>query len=87
MSFDHGSISLLSKSEQLRLPKSVSEIPQLLPPILKLIYNLNQVVKDTINIIKDPNTVTVNMKAGESVYFPPCFVHNQNSWRNYYGDI
>ncbi|RCI02398.1 hypothetical protein CU098_002707, partial [Rhizopus stolonifer] len=42
MSFNNGSVSLLSTSDRLHMPESVSEIPRLLPPALRLVYNLNK---------------------------------------------
>ncbi|KAI8364083.1 hypothetical protein BD560DRAFT_373425 [Blakeslea trispora] len=75
MSFENGSISLLSRSPRLQMPSSVKEIPRLLPPVLSLIYNLNQVVLSTINVIDDVCS-SVMVRPSEDVFFFPCFVPN-----------
>ncbi|RCH78773.1 hypothetical protein CU098_001614, partial [Rhizopus stolonifer] len=59
MSFKNGSISLLSRSSRLRMPTSVQEIPHFLPPVLNLIYNINQTIKSTIEAIDDASSSVV----------------------------
>lgn len=73
MSFNNGSVSLLSTSDRLRMPESVSEIPRLLPPVLNLVYNLNKLLKSTVEKLKEMNS-SVATELENINFFPPCFV-------------
>lgn len=53
MTHDRGSIAMIKSTERLHTPKSATEIAHLLPPILKLVYNCAQVMRETINFIND----------------------------------
>lgn len=73
MTFNKGSISLVSRSTPLRLPVSIWEVPRLLPPVLRLIFNLNQLLKKTVNEMKAANS-SVMLEQVELPFFPSCFV-------------
>ncbi|KAI8643104.1 hypothetical protein BD408DRAFT_465276, partial [Parasitella parasitica] len=73
MSFNNGSMSLLSISDRLHMPESICEIPRLLPPVLNLIYNLNKVLKSTANELKEMNS-SVSIEPKIKFSLPPCFV-------------
>ncbi|KAI8983914.1 hypothetical protein BDB01DRAFT_790637 [Pilobolus umbonatus] len=73
MSFNNGSVALLSSSNRLHMPESVAEIPRLLPPILNLIYNINRMLKCTVEELKNINS-SVCIENDMDLYFPPCFV-------------
>ncbi|KAG1144472.1 hypothetical protein G6F37_012293 [Rhizopus arrhizus] len=53
MSFKKGSVALISSSERLKMPESIKQIPDLLPPVLALVYNCTQAIKSTVNYIDD----------------------------------
>lgn len=78
MTFDKGSVSLVSTSRRYRMPESVADIPRLLPPILKLVYNWAKVIEGTSQYIRSVSS-TVRLDDDEEVYFPPCFVTENNS--------
>ncbi|KAI9256988.1 hypothetical protein EDC94DRAFT_614972 [Helicostylum pulchrum] len=47
MTFNHGSIGLLYTSTHLKMPENLHKVPYLLPPVLTLVYNCTQVIKNT----------------------------------------
>lgn len=73
MTHDRGSIAMIKSTERLHMPESVAEIPRLLPPVLKLVYNCAQVMRETTNFINDVAS-SVALDDSELIYFPPCFV-------------
>ncbi|CAO3664789.1 unnamed protein product [Rhizopus stolonifer] len=73
MTFDKGSVSLLSTSDRLHMPESVSEVPRLLPPALRLVYNLNKFLKSTVDELKVVNS-SISCDLDDNFFFPPCFV-------------
>lgn len=78
MTFKNGSTSLISRSKRFKMPENVAEIPSLLPPILKLIYNMSIAVKETISFIKGKSSM-VNLEEVEKTYLPPGFTPTNNS--------
>lgn len=72
MTFNIGSVSLISRSKRYKMPETVSEIPGLLPRVLKIVYNGSLAMKDTVKLIKD-STSSVSLEETEVPYFPPCF--------------
>ncbi|KAI7902077.1 uncharacterized protein BX663DRAFT_511671 [Cokeromyces recurvatus] len=81
MTFNNGSVSLISRSRRMKMPETVAEIPLLLPPVLKLIYNASQTMKGTIDFIKEI-FLNVSLDELDVPYFPPCFaVCNLNKKR------
>lgn len=82
MTCSKGSVSLLSTSLRYHMPESIEEIARLLPPVLKMIYNCSQIVKNTaVHLKKVSSTVEIN--SNKNVYFPPCFIATANNKRNY----
>ncbi|KAG0932794.1 hypothetical protein G6F30_010571 [Rhizopus arrhizus] len=73
MTHDRGSIAMIKSTERLHMPESVAEIARLLPPVLKLVYNCAQVMRETTNFINDIAS-SVALDNNELIYFPPCFV-------------
>ncbi|KAI7889218.1 uncharacterized protein EV154DRAFT_424253, partial [Mucor mucedo] len=78
LSFDNGSISLLSISDRLHMPETVSEIPRLLPPVLNFVYNLNRVLKSTVDQLKDMNS-SVFIEPETKFFLPLSFVPVTNA--------
>ncbi|RCH94319.1 hypothetical protein CU098_010068, partial [Rhizopus stolonifer] len=76
MSFKKGSIALISSSERLKMPESIKQIPALLPPVLALVYNCTQAIKNTVDYIDDvSSSFSLNrIPAANLTFFPPCFV-------------
>lgn len=63
------------------MPETVSEIPRLLPPVLNLVYNLNRVMKSTVDQLKDMNS-SVFIEPETKFFLPPCFVPVANATTN-----
>lgn len=83
MSFPKGSIGLISSSQRLKMPTSISEIPRFLPPVLCLIYNCSQIIKSTKkHLEKISGIISLSQLAPcEEKYFPPTFVISSNKGR------
>ena len=73
MTFE-GSTSLITRSKRLRLPETVADIPRLLPLVLKLVFNAAQIVKGTMNTIKEASTSVCLDNDNDLPFFPPCYV-------------
>ncbi|CAO3650340.1 unnamed protein product [Mucor hiemalis] len=73
-----GSISLLTTSDRFHMSKTVSEIPRLLSPVVNLVYNLNRVLKSTVDQLKDMNS-SVFIEPETKFFLPPCFVPAANA--------
>ncbi|CEP16604.1 hypothetical protein [Parasitella parasitica] len=73
MTFE-GSTSLITRSKRLRLPETVADIPRLLPLVLKLIFNAAQIVKGTMNTIKEASISVCLDNDNDLPFFPPCYV-------------
>jgi hypothetical protein len=50
MSFNHGCVGVIYTSPRLKMPETITEVAGLLPPVLKLIYNCSQIVKNMQHI-------------------------------------
>ncbi|KAI9030033.1 hypothetical protein CLU79DRAFT_802601 [Phycomyces nitens] len=73
MTFE-GSTSLITRSKRLRFPETVADIPRLLPLVLKLVFNAAQIIKGTINTVKEASTSVCLDNDNDLPYFPPCYV-------------
>ncbi|KAI9481639.1 MAG: hypothetical protein EXX96DRAFT_538817 [Benjaminiella poitrasii] len=75
MTFSHGSVGLLYTSPRLKMPKNIGEVPRLLPPVLTLVYNCTQVIKNTAQFLRE-NVISVNLDLFSNIdyYFSPSFV-------------
>lgn len=69
-----GSTSLITRSKRLRLPETVADIPRLLPFVLKLVFNAAQIVKGTMNTIKEASNFVCLDNDNDLLFFPPCYV-------------
>ncbi|CEG84330.1 hypothetical protein RMATCC62417_18149 [Rhizopus microsporus] len=68
--------TLITRSKRLRLPETVADTPRLLPLVLKLVFNAAQIVKGTINTIKEA-TMSVCLDNGNDLPFSsPCYVNS-----------
>lgn len=69
-----GSTSLITRSKRLRLPETVTDIPRLLPLVLKLVFDAAQIVKGTMDTIKEASTPVCLDNDNDLPFFPPCYV-------------
>lgn len=82
MSFKNGSIALISVSDRLKMPESIKEVPALLPPVLALVYNGSQVIKNTVDYIEDISSTFSLNTTSDSAFFPPCFIPQTKDNKN-----
>ncbi|PHZ08951.1 uncharacterized protein RHIMIDRAFT_267209 [Rhizopus microsporus ATCC 52813] len=68
MTYNKGSVALIGTSQRYYTPESPTEVPKLLPPVLKLAITSHL---KTISF-------SVSLDEGSEVYFPPCFVASDN---------
>ncbi|CEG67343.1 hypothetical protein RMATCC62417_03787 [Rhizopus microsporus] len=68
------STSLITRSKRLRLPETVADIPRLLPLVLKLVFNAAQIVKGSMNTIKEASTSVCLDNDNDLPFFSPCYV-------------
>lgn len=64
---------MIRRTERLHMPEAVIEIAHLLPPVLKLVYNCAQVMRESTNFITDV-AYSVALDNNEPSFFAPCFV-------------
>ncbi|CAO3699549.1 unnamed protein product [Rhizopus stolonifer] len=77
MTCNKGSVALVGTSQRYHMPESLTEVPKLLPPVLKLVYNCAMVIKSTTSHLKAISS-SVSLDEGSEVYFPPYFVAGDN---------
>ncbi|CEI88235.1 hypothetical protein RMCBS344292_02629 [Rhizopus microsporus] len=77
MTCNKGSVALVGTSQRYHMPESSAEVPKLLPPVLKLVYNCAMVIESTTSHLKAISS-SVSLGEGSKVYFPPCFVAGDN---------
>lgn len=63
MAHDKGSIVIFRSTERFRMSESMTEIARLLPPVLKLVYNCTQVMRETINMNSRITYIELRYKA------------------------
>ncbi|RCH84014.1 hypothetical protein CU097_008374, partial [Rhizopus azygosporus] len=73
MTCNKGYVALVGTSQRYHMPESSAEVPKLLPPVLKLVYNYAMVIESTTSRLKAISS-SVSLDKGPKVYFPPCFV-------------
>ncbi|PHZ09890.1 uncharacterized protein RHIMIDRAFT_293870 [Rhizopus microsporus ATCC 52813] len=67
-----GLMSLVTRLKRLCLPETVADTPRLFPLVLKLVFNAVQIVKGTINTIKEAST-SVCLDNDNDLPFPLLF--------------
>ncbi|CAO3686056.1 unnamed protein product [Rhizopus microsporus] len=77
MTCNKGYVALVGTSQRYHMPESSAEVPKLLPPVLKLVYNYAMVIESTTSRLKAISS-SVSLDKGPKVYFPPCFVAGDN---------
>lgn len=56
------------------MPKSIEEVPVLLPPVLALTYNYARIIRKIMAYIDDTSASMTFGSSSEPVFYPPCFV-------------
>lgn len=74
MSFNKGSIALISSSERLKMPESIKQIPALLPPVLALVYNCTQAIKSIVDYIDDISSSFSSSRNPAAIYTCQLFL-------------
>jgi hypothetical protein len=61
------------------MPESVADVPRLLPPAIKLVYNWAKIIGGTCQYIRSVSSIVALEDNDDQVCFPPCFVAENSS--------